>query len=157
MFVLCALTCFATPQNKWYCIEIYRGDVRKEKAKMWGQSPYFLVEAVARQSPLYLRLEIFYNPWKDLEQSFCCPIYSHQFYPHDQCKCWKLINHANLSPLLLFKTLNSHKLFFLFLFLWAQAASCIPNWLEMPWKLADSTSHPLYQSRANLWVLISFL
>lgn len=27
----------------------------------------------------------------------------------------------------------------------------------MPWKLADSTSHPLYQSRANLWVLISFL
>ena len=59
--------------------------------------------------------------------------------------------------LLLFKTLISYWLFFPFLSSCPQAVSFIPNWLEMPWELADSTSHPLYQSRANLWVLISFL
>lgn len=69
-------------------IEIYRGDVRKEKAKcevkarvvQWRQ---WLVSTL-------LKLEI-YKLWKDLEQSYLLPHVLHQFLP--KWSIWVLTLH----------------------------------------------------------------
>lgn len=74
--LVCAFDMFCNSQNKWHNnIEIYRRDVKKEKAKCEVKAHFFPSGDSSQISTLF-KLEILYKLWEDL-----LPYLLHQFLP----------------------------------------------------------------------------